>query len=53
MAKVTIQKIRGNLLKDGIDVYFKILCGPNMVMTDAINSAPKNFEMNNQIPFYA
>ena len=43
MAKITIENIRGNLLKDGVDVYFKILCGPNMVKTDPINSAPKNF----------
>ncbi len=36
MTAITLGKIKGSLKESGEDVYFKILCGPNLTKTKYI-----------------
>ena len=53
MSKVYLEKVRGDLAKDGVDVFFHIVVGQNKVKTELIESAKKDFTQDWKLPFYA
>ena len=53
MTKLHLDKVRGDLKEDGVDVFFHILVGSRKVKTDLIQSANKNFTQDWKYPFYA
>ena len=48
-----VNKVKGNLIKNGIDVYFKIILGSHLVTTKTIESADRDFVMEEKHSFYA
>lgn len=52
MFSITIQKIKGNLVKAGKDLYFKINVGPTMFKSGVVKNAKKDFIQEIQHPFY-
>lgn len=53
MHKITVDKIKGDLEKDGIDVYICMLVGAKYEKTSVINSAKKDFVQEVKLPFIA
>ena len=53
MHKICLKKIRGELAKDGVDVFFHILLGAHKEKTELVSSAKKDFVQEMNLSFMA